>query len=149
MRLVLDTHLRLPETSRLVKSARQTPLWIATAARQDEPKRAMLAALGVEFIASDTLHGRLALPELLEDLAARGVSSVLVEGGAEVACAFLAEDLVDRIILLTGEGALEGEAVDAPLTRQAIPSAFRPVASMIYGADRMDEYERAHTCSPE
>lgn len=149
VRLVLDTHLRLPETSRLVKSARQTPLWIATAARQDEPKRAVLAALGVEFIASDIQDGRLALPELLEDLAARGLSSVFVEGGAEVVGALLAEDLVDRIILLTGEGTIEGEAVDAPLTRQTIPLAFRPVASITYGPDRMDEYERAHTCSLE
>lgn len=143
IRLVLDTHLRLPVQSRLVASARDVPVWIATAAGQDDPRRAELAAKGVEFIACEAHDGRLALPELLEDLAARGLSTVFVEGGAEVAQAFLDEDLVDRIVLLTGEGAIEGDAVNAPVTRQSVPQAFRQVASMRYGADRMDEYERA------
>jgi len=143
VRLVLDTNLRLPVQSRLVSTARDVPLWIATAAAQDDPHRAVLAEAGAEFIASDAHQGKLALPELLEDLAARGLSTVFVEGGAQVAQAFLAEDLVDRIVLLTGEGTIEGDAVDAPVTSQTIPPAFRQVASMRYGTDRMDEYERA------
>ncbi|KJS19839.1 MAG: 5-amino-6-(5-phosphoribosylamino)uracil reductase, partial [Hoeflea sp. BRH_c9] len=143
IRLVLDTHLRLPLDSRLAKTAREVPVWIATAAAQDDPCRTALAQCGVEFIASDAHDGRLALPELLEDLAARGLSTVMVEGGAKVAQSFLDEGLVDRLILLTGESVIEGDAVDAPVSRQTIPPAFRPVASTTYGADRMDEYERA------
>lgn len=143
VRLVLDTNLRLPVQSRLARTARDVPLWIATAAAQDDPRRAELAACGAEFLASDAHNGKLALPELLEDLAARGLSTVFVEGGAEVAKAFLDEDLVDRIVLLTGEGTIEGDAVNAPVTRDTIPQTFRPVVSMRYGADQMDEYERA------
>jgi diaminohydroxyphosphoribosylaminopyrimidine deaminase/5-amino-6-(5-phosphoribosylamino)uracil reductase len=81
---------------------------------------------GVEFIACETHDGRIALPELLEDIAARGLSSVLVEGG-ESCPAFLAEGLVDRLILLTGETDLEGDAV----TRRSpgtVPRGFRKVA---------------------
>ncbi|MBC7279974.1 bifunctional diaminohydroxyphosphoribosylaminopyrimidine deaminase/5-amino-6-(5-phosphoribosylamino)uracil reductase RibD [Hoeflea sp.] len=143
VRLVLDTHLRLPVASRLALSARNVPLWIATAAAQDHPARAGLAAAGAEFIASDAHDGRLALPELLEDLAARGLSTVLVEGGADVARAFLAEDLVDRIVLVEGERGIVGDAVDAPVTRSTMPAAFRQVLSMTYGPDTMFEYERA------
>lgn len=143
VRVVLDTQLRLPARSKLATSAREVPLWIATAAAPDDPRRVELAALGVEFLACDAHDGRIALPELLEDIAARGLSTVFVEGGAEVARAFLAEDLVDRIILLTGEADIDGEAVNAPVTRTTVPEAFRPVASMRYGADQMDEYERA------
>ena len=143
IRLILDTNLRLPLRSHLARTARDVPLWIATAAAQDDPRRAELAACGAEFLASDAHHGRLALPELLEDLAARGLSTVFVEGGAEVAKAFLDEDLVDRIVLLTGQGTIDGDAVNAPVTRTAVPQAFRPVASMRYGADQMDEFERA------
>ena len=142
VRLVLDTKLRLPVTSRLVASARDVPLWIATAASPDDPRRAALTARGAEFIACDALDGRLALPELLEDIAAQGLSSVFVEGGAEVAQAFLDEDLVDRIVLLTGESSIEGDAVNAPVTRSSVPQTFRHVASMRYGADQMDEFER-------
>ncbi|WP_417423933.1 bifunctional diaminohydroxyphosphoribosylaminopyrimidine deaminase/5-amino-6-(5-phosphoribosylamino)uracil reductase RibD [Hoeflea sp.] len=143
IRLVLDAGLRLPLGSRLAASARQTPVWVATAAAQDLEARTQLSALGVNFIASETHDGRIALPELLEDLAARGLSTVMVEGGAEVAQAFLAEDLVDRIVLLTGPDDINGDAVAAPLTSQTIPSRFRSVATRTYGADRMDEYERA------
>lgn len=141
-RLVLDTNLRLPVGSRLASTADNVPLWIATAAAQQDPRRAELAAMGAEFLASDTHHGSLALPELLEDLAARGLSTVLVEGGAGVAQSFLTEGLVDRIVLLTGVGDIEGEAVDAPFTRQSVPQGFRHIASMKYGADQCDEYER-------
>ena len=143
VRLVLDTGLRLPPASRLAKTARLNPVWVATAAAPDDPRRAELAALGVEFLACDAHDGRIALPELLEDIAARGLSTVFVEGGAEVAQAFLAEDLVDRIMLFTGERAIEGDAVDAPFTSNTVPSAFRKVASVTYGADRMEEFERA------
>ncbi|MCY0146470.1 bifunctional diaminohydroxyphosphoribosylaminopyrimidine deaminase/5-amino-6-(5-phosphoribosylamino)uracil reductase RibD [Hoeflea sp. G2-23] len=143
IRLVLDAGLRLPLGSRLAASARQTPVWVATAAAQDIEARTRLTAAGVDFIASETHDGRIALPELLEDLAARGLSTVLVEGGAEVAQSFLAEDLVDRIILLTGPDDIDGDSVAAPLTSQTVPSGFRAVATSTYGADRMDEYERA------
>ncbi|MDF1607153.1 bifunctional diaminohydroxyphosphoribosylaminopyrimidine deaminase/5-amino-6-(5-phosphoribosylamino)uracil reductase RibD [Hoeflea sp. YIM 152468] len=142
VRLVLDTNLRLSVGSRLAATARTVPLWIATAASQEDPRRAALADCGAEFVASDALDGRLALPELLEDLAARGLSTVLVEGGAGIARSFLAEDLVDRIVLLTGEGAIAGEAVDAPVTCDSVPPSFRHVVSVKYGADQCDEYER-------
>jgi diaminohydroxyphosphoribosylaminopyrimidine deaminase/5-amino-6-(5-phosphoribosylamino)uracil reductase len=143
VRVVLDTHLRVPVNSRLAATARDVPLWIATAAAPDDPRRVALAATGAEFVACDAHDGRLALPELLEDIAARGLSSVFVEGGAEVAKAFLDEDLVDRIVLLTGEGVIEGKAVNAPVTRETVPETFRPVVSMRYGTDQMDEFERA------
>jgi diaminohydroxyphosphoribosylaminopyrimidine deaminase/5-amino-6-(5-phosphoribosylamino)uracil reductase len=84
-----------------------------------------LAEQGVEFLACDAHDGRVALPELLEDIAARGLSSVFVEGGEQVARTFLAEGLVDRLILLTGEMDIEGDAVDAPFAPGSVPPGFR------------------------
>ncbi len=142
IRLVLDTQLKLPVASKLVRTAREVPLWIATSAAQDHPARAGLTAAGADFIACETHDGRIALPELLEDLAARGLSSVLVEGGEQVAQAFLAEGLVDRLILLTGQIDIEGEAVDAPFAPGIVPPGSRKTSSMTFGADHMDEFER-------
>lgn len=142
IRLVLDTQLKLPVASKLVRTAREVPLWIATSAAQDHPARAGLAAAGADFIACETHDGQIALPELLEDLAARGLSSVLVEGGEQVAEAFLAEGLVDRLILLTGQIDIEGDAVDAPFAPGIVPPGFRKTSSMTFGADHMDEFER-------
>jgi diaminohydroxyphosphoribosylaminopyrimidine deaminase/5-amino-6-(5-phosphoribosylamino)uracil reductase len=118
---VLDTQLRLPVTSRLVATARDVPVWVATAAAPDDPRRAELAEQGVEFLACDAHDGRIALPELLEDIAARGLSSPYSSRAAPRLRAFLAEGLVDRLILLTGEGSIDGEAVNAPVTRTTVP----------------------------
>lgn len=143
VRLVLDRALKLPATSRLVLGARAVPLWIATSAAMDDPRRAPLAAAGAEFFAADCEVGRLALPELLEDVAARGLSTVMVEGGAEVARSFLAEDLVDRIALFCGAGTVGANGIPSPVTQATIPRGFRHVATYVYGQDRLDEYERA------
>ena len=48
-------------------------------------KSAALEALGVKFLATETFDGRIALPELLEDLAGAGHVHLMVEGGAETA----------------------------------------------------------------
>lgn len=143
IRLVLDNGLKLPTGSRLVQTAPQTPLWIATSAGPEHPARQALAAAGVDFIAADLHDGRIALPDLLEDLAARGLSSVFVEGGADVAQAFLGEDLVDRLILLTGPAKLGDDAVPAPVLPDSVPPRFRRVSTMRYGDDQMHEFERA------
>lgn len=142
IRLVLDRALRLSTSSKLAQTARTVPLWLATSASQDDPARAPLAALGAEFIAADCHDDRLALPELLEDIAARGASTVFVEGGATLARAMLAEDLVDRLILFTGAVAIGAGGVDAPFTLESLPTGFVSIRSMQYGADRMDEFER-------
>lgn len=142
IRLVLDTGLRLPLDSALVRSARATPLWVATAAGQEHHAREPLAQAGVEFVACEIHDGRIALPELLEDIAAKGLSSVFVEGGEQVARAFLTEGLVDRIILLTAQTVIADDGVDAPVTPETIPDGFRRVSSMSFGDDTMHEYER-------
>ena len=143
MRLVLDRDLKLSPASKLVAGARDVPLWIATSAASDDPRRAALAGAGVEFLAADCEDGRLALPELLEDIAARGLSTLMVEGGAEVARSFLIEDLVDRIVLFTGASVVGSGGIAAPVTRASIPDGFRHAASYVYGEDRLDEFERA------
>ena len=142
IRLILDDGLKLPLTSKLVKTAHQTPLWIATSRSQSDPARLPFLDAGAEFFAAEKIDGRLALPELLEDIAARGLSTVYVEGGAGVAEAFLTEDLVDRIILFTGPDAIVGDGVQAPVTGDTVPSNFTHLRSANFGADRMDIYER-------
>ena len=61
-----------------------------------------LASAGATTLGTELYDGRIALPELLEDLSARGIATLMVEGGAEVARAFLDEGLVDRIGLFQG-----------------------------------------------
>jgi len=143
-RIVLDPRLRTPAEMSVVRTARETPTLIASFADADPNKRAALAAAGVGFVAceADPQTGRIALPELLEDLAARGMASVLVEGGAETAAAFLDEDLVDRLVLLRGEAVIGEDGIASPIDIAAARRRFQLVRQYRFGADHAFEFAR-------
>lgn len=141
-RIVLDRQIRLPETSKLVSGIDRVPLFVAACAEADPRRRQVLERAGVRFIGTETYDGRVALPELVEDLAALGMSSVIVEGGAEVARAFLDEGLVDRIVLFQGPEAIGAQGVVSPLDAAHIPDGFRKLRDMRFGEDSYAEWVR-------
>lgn len=142
IRIVLDRKLRLPPTSKLAQTARATPVLVATEVEETSPERRELSDLGVGFLAVETHDGEIALPELLEDLAAKGIGSVMVEGGAATARHFLEEGLVDRIALFIGPAAIGANGVASPLTRETLPEAFRQIRDEVFGDDRYLEFVR-------
>lgn len=141
-RIVLDRSLRLLETSKLVTDANRVPLYVAIAQDVDTGHRLKLERRGVRFIATDTHDGAIALPELMEDLAALGMASVLVEGGAATAKAFLGENLVDRIVLFQGVNELGADGVSSPIDTGSIPPGFRQTRTMRFGDDSCAEWIR-------
>ena len=143
IRIVLDPQARLPLTSKLVRSAAETPVWVAACGDADSDARVELTKAGVRLLAAELFDGRLALPELLEDLAGQGISTVLVEGGAATARAFLADGLVDRIALFEGPEAIGEDGVAAPIGRSSIPPGFGLVRQGRFGDDRYSEWARA------
>jgi diaminohydroxyphosphoribosylaminopyrimidine deaminase / 5-amino-6-(5-phosphoribosylamino)uracil reductase len=111
-RVVLDTHLRLPPASRLVRSvSARTPLLVLSCAPEPTRRRALLDR-GVEVVEVEVKGGRVKVAAALAALAARGIKSVMVEGGSEVLGAFLAARLLDEValfrapLLLGGRGSL-------------------------------------------
>jgi diaminohydroxyphosphoribosylaminopyrimidine deaminase/5-amino-6-(5-phosphoribosylamino)uracil reductase len=141
-RIVLDRTARLPLTSKLVLTAREVPLLVATCADANPARRAELERAGAGFLATETFDGRVALPELLEDLAAKGMSSVLVEGGAATAKYFLSEGLVDRIVLFRGAVVIGEGGLAAPIDEDHMPAGFRLLREATYGDDRVAEWAR-------
>lgn len=141
-RIVLDRTLRLPLVSRLAQTARAVPVLLAAAGDADPEARAALAGLGVGFLAVETIGERIALPELLEDLAAQGLMTVMVEGGARTARHFLEEGLVDRIALFTGPAAIGEGGIAAPLDAARIPGGFAKLREARFGDDLYLEYVR-------
>ena len=82
IRIVLDPRRGCRSTSKLASSAGTVPVW-SPLARMPTERAVALERAGVRFIGAELYDGALALPELLEDLAAQGISTVLVEGGAK------------------------------------------------------------------
>lgn len=142
-RIVLDRTARLPTSSRLVQTARDVPLLVATCADADPVRRSELERAGAGFLATETFDGKVALPELLEDLAAKGMSTLLVEGGAATAKYFLDEELVDRIVLFRGAIVIGTGGLAAPIDEHHMPAGFRLLREAIYGDDRVAEWARA------
>ncbi|MBO6638242.1 MAG: bifunctional diaminohydroxyphosphoribosylaminopyrimidine deaminase/5-amino-6-(5-phosphoribosylamino)uracil reductase RibD [Roseitalea sp.] len=140
-RIVLDSHARLPLRSRLVGTAGRVPVHVATLDPQSDRARA-LAEKGVRIIAGESHGGAVALPELTEDLAAIGVASVLVEGGATVADAFLREGLADRIALFESDVVVGKDGIAAPLSSKHPPNGFAIRRRAVYGPDRFMLLER-------
>jgi len=144
VRVVLDSGLRLPARSRLVRSARSAaPVLLLTTSR-DPRRRRRLERHGVNVLVVPGGPGRVSLPKALDALWERGVRSLMVEGGSEVLGSFLSARLVDQValfrapLLLGGRGshpALGGpdpksvaEALrlvpTSPLVRKASAAAF-------------------------
>jgi diaminohydroxyphosphoribosylaminopyrimidine deaminase / 5-amino-6-(5-phosphoribosylamino)uracil reductase len=146
VRVVLDRALRIPATSRLVRSARGTPLWVVTSNLADAPAVTMLGAAGAQAIRVASTPTGLDLPEVLRALAERGITRLLVEGGARVASSFVAANLVDEFWLLRGRDAIGTDGVTAlnalPLAAITQSSAFRVHASESLGTDTLTVYER-------
>ncbi|MCC7281317.1 MAG: bifunctional diaminohydroxyphosphoribosylaminopyrimidine deaminase/5-amino-6-(5-phosphoribosylamino)uracil reductase RibD [Acetobacteraceae bacterium] len=111
VRIVADGRLRLPLTSVLVASARAVPTWVLTTKGADPQRLAAFTDAGVVVIAvaADTL-GQPDPAASLGALAQRGLTRVLVEGGARIAASLLRRNLVDRLawfhspLLLGGDG---------------------------------------------
>ncbi|TRL38534.1 bifunctional diaminohydroxyphosphoribosylaminopyrimidine deaminase/5-amino-6-(5-phosphoribosylamino)uracil reductase RibD [Rhizobium straminoryzae] len=152
VRIVLDRQLRLPLTSKLVRSARDVPVIVVAAGSaegdfapdvsisDENLRRQHLTQAGVEILAADDLSS------LLTQLADRGLSSLLVEGGASVARAFLDAGLVDRILLFQGKGVIGADGIESPVTAHDIPKAYKPVRRMRFGTDTCCDYEREFEC---
>jgi len=149
VRVVLDRALRIPGASRLVQSARETPLWVMTSNFSEAPAAMKLGAAGAQVIrvAATTAPVGLDLPAVLHALSEKGITRLMVEGGARVASSFVAAGLVDEVWLLRGPATIGADGVPAlgalPLTPITQSPGFRVRASENVGKDTLVIYERA------
>ncbi len=110
LRVILDNQLRLSPASHLARTARDTPTLVFTHAGTDIERRYALKDCGVEVV--NLPHGARALEDVLADLHRRSLRSVLVEGGAQIAGAFLDARLVDKVTFFIAPLIIGG--TDAP-----------------------------------
>lgn len=98
IRVVVDSKLRLSNSTQLVTSAREIPTCVVTTLDAARSASDALEAVGVNVIrVPATAEGRCDMQVALVELAAREVVSVLCEGGAELAGSLLAAGLVDEM----------------------------------------------------
>ena len=106
IRVIFDRHLRTPPTAAVVRTAGETPTVIVTLTTSSSHAKPLRAA-GVRLIsAHDLCEGFRSLHEM-------GIRSVLVEGGATLASAVLAERLAHRLVIFQAPVSLGPRALHA------------------------------------
>ncbi|MFN3701697.1 MAG: bifunctional diaminohydroxyphosphoribosylaminopyrimidine deaminase/5-amino-6-(5-phosphoribosylamino)uracil reductase RibD [Alphaproteobacteria bacterium] len=147
VRIVVDKNLRLPIGSKLVQNRVNDPLWIVYASAETGQIEALIAKGAV------LLHvPSMQIADILKALAERGITRLLVEGGARLHSAFLDSGLYDELavfrsadILGAGLGAFdkfEAQSLDQRLQ-------FRLKQTIVLGKDRLDLFAKSDAKSNE
>lgn len=111
-RIIIDSNLELLLSNPLVKTANQTPTIILTAKEIDRKKIVALKKQGVEVIELTPLaSGRLAPTSIAKALGAKGLNSVLLEGGSKLASSFISAGLVDRLAWFHSPKLIGGDGI--------------------------------------
>lgn len=98
--VVLDSHLRIPLDARILDPSRELRPLILCSSLADPQRKTAVLAQGAEVIAvSPTDDGFVDAQAALKVLAASGIRSVMVEGGAKVITTFLRKGLADYAVL--------------------------------------------------
>ena len=124
LRVILDSHLRIPTDSRVVATAKDDVLVFCSVA--EEKKKHILRERGIQVeqvaVGAD---GRPDLGNIFANLGAREITSIMIEGGAEINGAALASGAADKVCFYYAPKILGGT--------ESVSFASRP------GFRRMDE----------
>jgi diaminohydroxyphosphoribosylaminopyrimidine deaminase / 5-amino-6-(5-phosphoribosylamino)uracil reductase len=125
VRIIVDTHLRIPVNARVLSDVQGSDTLIAVS--EDVPDRRLkkIEKKGVSFLRCPKKEGRIDLRALMDTLGKRSMTSVLLEGGATLMGAMIRERLVDKFCIFKASKILGG-------------SDGRPMA-LGQGPSRMDQ----------
>jgi diaminohydroxyphosphoribosylaminopyrimidine deaminase / 5-amino-6-(5-phosphoribosylamino)uracil reductase len=108
LRVIVDSHLRLPLESRIVKTAERDVLVFCSFAEEKRKKQLQSKDIQVEQVASSGPDGRPDLQAICRRLAEREITSVMIEGGAMVNWAALASGTADKVFFYYSPKILAG-----------------------------------------
>jgi diaminohydroxyphosphoribosylaminopyrimidine deaminase / 5-amino-6-(5-phosphoribosylamino)uracil reductase len=114
VRIIVDSRLRVPLTARVVAEARRVPTWFITLRHGDAARREAFRGCGVELIeVPATPDHTVDMAAAFQELGRRGLTRVLVEGGATLAAVLLRAGLVDRLAWFHAPSLIGGDGIPA------------------------------------
>jgi len=143
VRVVLDSRLRIPPGARLVASAKSIPTTVISTVISNK----RLTDAGVRLIQVARTDGRVDVAAAVRALEETGMTSVMIEGGGQVAASFLSRGLVDAVEWFRGPIVLgdEGRPAVAAFVLKDLAAAprFRRTEVQTLGEDLWERYEKA------
>jgi diaminohydroxyphosphoribosylaminopyrimidine deaminase/5-amino-6-(5-phosphoribosylamino)uracil reductase len=145
IRVVLDSNLRLPLASGLVRTAGDVPVWVVASSGAAREREQALRGYGVEILRTESPN-RINLEAALKWLGARGITRLMVEGGPTVAAGMITADLVDEIALFRSQTAIGSDGLDAlsglPLEALTRPRGLQSLGVEPVGPDILETFVR-------
>jgi len=144
VRVVLDAQLRVPLSTSVVATVRETPTWVFTSRKASPIAEEILQQKGCKVFRVDESGGRLDVQQVSKALAEQGITRLMVEGGPIVAASFVESDLVDEAVLLRGEKTIGATGID-PLEKMPLEALLDRLASRgseKLGADTIERFVR-------
>ncbi|MDD7275974.1 MAG: bifunctional diaminohydroxyphosphoribosylaminopyrimidine deaminase/5-amino-6-(5-phosphoribosylamino)uracil reductase RibD [Treponema sp.] len=150
VRIVCDTQLRTPLSSKLVTTAKEVPTIIATCC-QEEARYKLYQEAGCQIWVVPAKNGGVDLQALVHRLGQEKIDSVLVEGGGQLNWSLLQAGLVQRVYTYIAPKIFGGAAAKSPVGGIGVDNpqqAFqmRVVATQQLGEDFLLEQEVLPSC---
>lgn len=114
VRIICDSHLRIPLDSQIIKSAKQIRTIVAHVEEVDEKGKENLESTGVELLNTGK-EKRVSLERLFQELGERNIDSVLVEGGGTLHGSLLETGMVQRVYAYVAPKLIGGEKAKSPV----------------------------------
>ncbi len=142
VRVVFDTSARLPIAARMFATVGQAPVWIIVGEDASPDRRAALEKAGATTIPVPLDgDGRIDFSMAMKTLAACGLTSLMVEGGARLAETLVRGKFVDEAAIFTGPEAVGNDGIRAlgPLALDHLieDPAYDRIEDRYYGPDHM------------
>ena len=153
-RVVIDSHLRIPSRARVLAHRNRGRTILIAGPHAPEERVREMRALGAEVIIVDGGERRVDLRLVVERLFALGITSMLIEGGSEIAASSLEAGIVDKLVFFIAPLLIGGREAPPVIGGRGIgPLAdalrLRDVRWEMVGEDIMVEgYVREPACSP-
>ncbi len=147
VRIVIDSHLRTPLLSRLVRGAETHPLWFLHRNGADPLRKKALREAGAILLELPASEAGVDLAAGMQELANHGLTRILAEGGGTLAAGLLRANLVDRLTWFHAPAVIGGDGWPAAqgfgVHHLAAMPRFSPVAHERLGDDMLTTYRRA------
>lgn len=115
VRIICDSHLRIPSDSRILRTAKQYRTIVACG-ESDPQKVQRLSELGAEVVCCPDEQGRVDLKRLMKYLGSQGIDSILLEGGGILNDSALRAGIVQKLMVFVAPKLFGGESSKTPVS---------------------------------
>ena len=120
VRIICDSHLRTPLTSKIVRTAETIPTILASSSK-DQQKIKNYEELGCQVLYVPEKNGHIDLNRLMELLGAAKIDSILLEGGGSLNWSALECGIVQKVQTYIAPKLFGGEEAKTPVEGKGFP----------------------------